>query len=69
MNNLIQSANKVVVVVVVIIRGIKRGLLIQHDGFLVLFCAKHTERNLVGLDLAVLLKPELVSYCFELKPF
>ena len=31
--------------------------------------ANITERNLFGLDLVVLLDLELVSYCFELKPF
>ena len=33
------------------------------------FVTKITERNLIGLDLVVLLELELVSYCFELKPF
>ena len=31
--------------------------------------ANITERNFVGLDLVVFLELELVSYCFELKPF
>ena len=33
------------------------------------FVANITERNLFGLDLVVLFELELVSYCFEWKPF
>ena len=38
-------------------------------GFWFLFFGSITERNLFGLDLAVLLELELVSYCFDLNLF